>query len=135
VGPILLAIPLSLAGVLSDRPSQEMIMVAQYFIGLGVGVYYRGITPAEIRRDILATSGFVLILILVAAIFIAIAIQISSIDSIELFLAFWPTGQAEVAVLSLAAGANVGIVVAHHLARIIIVIMGAPMFAKSTSTK
>ncbi len=130
IGPILLSIPLSLTGVLTERPSQEVIMVSQYFIGLGIGVYYRGITPVEIRRDILAASGFVLILVLIAAIFIALASVVSNLNPTDIFLAFWPTGQAEVAVLSLAAGANVGIIVAHHLARIILVILGAPTFAK-----
>lgn len=129
VGPILLSIPLSLAGVLSDRPSQEMIMVAQFFIGLGVGIYYRGITKMEIRRDILAASGFVIILLAIAALFTFVATSISNLDSAELYLSFWPAGQAEIAVLSLAAGANVGIVVAHHLVRLILVILGAPTLA------
>lgn len=129
-GPLLLAIPLSLTGVLSERPSQELINVSQFFIGLGVGIYYRGITPAEIRRDILAASGFVVVLLLIAAVFTGIAIVISPLEISELFLAFWPAGQAEIAVLSLAAGANVGIIVAHHLVRLVLVILAAPAMAR-----
>lgn len=129
-GPLLLAIPLSLSGVLTERPSQELIMVSQFFIGLGVGIYYRGITPPEIRRDILAASGFVVILLLIATMFTALAIAISDLEIIELFLAFWPAGQAEIAVMSLAAGANVGVIVAHHLVRLILVIIGAPGFSR-----
>ncbi len=132
-GPLLLSIPLSLSGVLTDRPSQEVIMVSQFFIGVGVGVYYRGITSAEIRRDVLAASGFVLLLLLIAAVFTFIAVAISSISSSELFLSFWPAGQAEIAVLGLAAGANIGIVVAHHLVRVVLIIMGAPVFARLMS--
>jgi len=133
-GPLLLSIPLSLSGILTERPSQEVIMIAQYFIGVGVGVYYQGITPKEIRRDVLATGGFVLILLAIAAVFTLLASAVSSLNIKELFLAFWPAGQAEIAVLSLAAGANVGIVVAHHLLRVIIIIMGAPMLARVINT-
>ena len=129
LGPILLSIPLSLAGILTERPSQEMIMVSQFFIGLGVGINYRGITPIEIRRDILAASGFVIILLGIAALFTFTATLLSDLDSTEIYLAFWPAGQAEIAVLSLAAGINVGIVVAHHLVRLIIIILGAPTLA------
>jgi len=130
IGPLLLAIPLSLSGFLTQRPSQEVIMVSQFFIGIGIGVHYRGITLTEIRRDILSAAGFSLILLIVAAVFTALAYSISSLHPTELFLAFWPAGQAEIAVLSLAAGAPVGIVVTHHIVRIIFVILGAPLMAR-----
>ncbi len=132
-GPLLLAIPLSLLGVVTERPSQEVITVAQFFIGIGIGVYYQGITATEIKRDILAASGFVLILLLIAAVFTAIAVMISSMNATELFLAFWPAGQAEIAVLSLAAGAHVGIIVLHHLVRVMLIIFGAPVLLKKVN--
>ncbi len=133
IGPMLLAIPLSLSGLLTQRPSQEVIMVAQLFIGIGIGVYYRGITPSEIRRDILAASGFALLLVIIAAVFTTIASLVGAVKPTEMFLAFWPAGQAEIAVLSLAAGAQVGIVVTHHVVRIIFVILGAPLMARQLS--
>jgi len=129
-GPLLLAIPLSLSGVITERPSQEMLMLAQFFIGIGVGMYYRGITQAEIKRDVLAAAGFVAMLLAIAGIFTLIALLVSNLETVELFLAFWPAGQAEIAVLSLAAGANVSIVVAHHLLRVVLIIIGAPLIAR-----
>jgi membrane AbrB-like protein len=134
-GPILLAIPLSLAGILSERPSQEMIMVSQFFIGIGIGVYYQGITASEFRRDILAASGFVVILMSLAGACVGLTTLLSDVAPIQRFLAFWPTGQAEVAILSLAAGANVGVVVIHHLTRIVVVILGAPLAAHYVTRK
>lgn len=128
-GPLLLAIPLSLSGLLTERPSQEIITISQFFIGIGIGSYYKGITSAEIRRDILAASGFVIILLGIAAMFTGIANVVSSRNTTELFLAFWPAGQAEIAVLSLAAGTNVGIIVMHHLVRVVLIILGAPTVA------
>ena len=45
----------------------------------------------------------------------------------ELFLCFWPGGQAEIAVMTLAAGGSVSIIVLHHIVRILLVITGAPI--------
>jgi uncharacterized membrane protein AbrB (regulator of aidB expression) len=46
---------------------------------------------------------------------------------VEAFLAFAPGGQAEMTVLAIVAGAELGFVVVHHLARIVLVILGAPL--------
>jgi uncharacterized membrane protein AbrB (regulator of aidB expression) len=48
----------------------------------------------------------------------------------ELFLCFWPGGQAEIAVMTLAAGGSVSIIVLHHIVRIFLVITGAPILHK-----
>ncbi|MFK7997056.1 MAG: AbrB family transcriptional regulator [Granulosicoccus sp.] len=130
IGPLLIGIPLSLTGILSERPSQELIMVAQYFIGIGIGVNYKGLTVREVRRDILATSGFVLLLVALATACIALSTLVSNVSAVQRFLSFWPTGQAEIAILSLAAGANVGVVVIHHLVRMVFIILGAPLTAR-----
>ena len=45
----------------------------------------------------------------------------------ELFLCFWPGGQAEIAVMTMAAGGSVSIIVLHHIVRILLVITGAPI--------
>lgn len=52
-----------------------------------------------------------------------------SLLPIEGFLAFAPGGQAEMTVLAIVAGADLGFVVIHHLARLTLVILGAPIFA------
>jgi membrane AbrB-like protein len=127
LGPLLFSAPLALTGILEHRPPEEAILISQFFIGLGIGVYYRGITANEFRKDILAGLGFVFILTVVALLTIWIATRISDLPAAEIFLAFWPAGQAELAVLSLAAGANLGVIVLHHILRIVIVIIGAPI--------
>ena len=48
----------------------------------------------------------------------------------EGFLAFAPGGQAEMTVLAIVAGADLGFVILHHLTRIVIVILGAPVAAR-----
>ena len=46
------------------------------------------------------------------------------------FLAFAPGGQAEMTVLAIVAGADLGFVIAHHLVRVVLVITGAPVAAR-----
>ena len=130
LGPMVVAAILMLSGVLTQRPPQEVIVISQFFIGIGIGVHYVGITLAELRKDILAAFGYILILGAVAAAVVAGISRFSPLPASDLFLAFWPAGQAELAVLSLAAGAAVGVVVLHHVVRICFVILGAPIVSK-----
>jgi uncharacterized membrane protein AbrB (regulator of aidB expression) len=48
----------------------------------------------------------------------------------EALLALAPGGQAELTVLALIVGADVAFVVAHHVLRIFVVILGAPIAAR-----
>ena len=127
LGPLLLSAPLAMLGILTHRPSEEMIILSQFFIGLGVGIHYQGITVRELRRDIVAGISFVAIIVLIALLTLLGVSQVSDIPLFELFLCFWPGGQAEIAVMTLAAGGSVSIVVLHHIVRIFLVITGAPV--------
>lgn len=130
LGPLLLSAPLAIFGILTHRPSEEMIILSQFFIGIGVGIHYQGITTKELSRDIIAGLGFVAVVIAIALITLLGASQISDIPLFELFLCFWPGGQAEIAVMTLAAGGSVSIIVVHHIVRIFLVITGAPILHK-----
>ncbi|KEP70478.1 hypothetical protein DL1_17630 [Thioclava dalianensis] len=51
-------------------------------------------------------------------------------ERVPAFLAFAPGGQAEMTVLAIVTGADLGFVITHHLTRILLVIVGAPVVAK-----
>ena len=51
-------------------------------------------------------------------------------NGVEALLAFAPGGQAALTVLALVVGADVAFVVAHHVVRLFIVILGAPLVIK-----
>lgn len=129
IGPLVATAALSLAGIVESRPPSEAILAAQYVIGAGIGAAYTGITFAELRRDVTAGLIFCLILALVSLVFAEAVSLLGIAPSLEVFLAFAPGGQAEMIVLALVARADVAFVVAHHLVRLVIVIVGAPAFA------
>lgn len=130
LGPLIVAGALTMAGGLQNRPPAEAIWVAQYFIGMSIGMKYVGITMQEIRRDLAAGFGFCAILIVLTLIFVEAIYGLGLAPGMETLLAFAPGGQAELTVLALIVGADVAFVVAHHILRIVAVIIGAPLAAR-----
>ncbi|WP_334194597.1 AbrB family transcriptional regulator [Pararhodobacter sp.] len=135
LGPLIATGALSLTGLIHHRPPAEAIYVAQFFIGSAIGVGYTGITLTEIRRDVLAGVGFVVILAALAALMSELVHLMGIAPPLEAFLAFAPGGQAEMTVLSIVVGADLGYVVVHHVLRILLVITGAPIAARVIRVK
>lgn len=130
LGPLIVSAILTLTGFIHSRPPAEAIILAQFFIGTVIGVHYVGITLRELRNIVLSGLSFMLLLAVLAAVFAEIVILIGLAPPVEAFLAFAPGGQAEMTILAIVAGADLGYVILHHLARIVLVIIGAPLFAK-----
>jgi membrane AbrB-like protein len=135
LGPMILAAVLALTGVLQHRPPAEAIWMAQFFIGMTVGTKYAGVTGVEVRRDVAAALGFCLILLVLSGIFVEAIHLLNLAPPMETLLAFAPGGQAEMTVLALIAGADMAFVIAHHVLRIVVVIIGAPIAARLFKTK
>ena len=129
LGPMIVTAILSLSGLIEHRPPREAILAAQFFIGMGIGVGYVGVTLHELRRDVLAGLVFVLILAVLAFAVTEVVVQLGLATPLEGFLSFAPGGQAEMTVLAIVAGADLGFVVVHHLVRLTLVILGAPIIA------
>ncbi len=129
LGPLILTAMLSLGDVLHSRPPQEAILVAQFLIGSAIGAQFVGVTLAELRRVVLAGVSYVVLLGALAVVFAQCVVTLGLGPEVEAFLAFAPGGQAEMAVLAIVSGADLGFVVSHHLVRIVLVITGAPLVA------
>ena len=130
LGPLIVAAIFAMIGLLQYRPPIEAIWAAQFFIGMGVGMKYTGITMAEVRRDLAAGLGFCVILMLLTLIFVEVVYGLGLANGMNALLAFAPGGQAELTILALIVGADMAFVIAHHVLRIFVVILGAPLFAR-----
>lgn len=136
LGPLILTAVITLAGGLHHRPPVEAIWAAQFFIGMSIGSKYAGIRLHEVRQDLTAGLGFCAILIVLTFVFVEVIYGLGFAPGMEALLAFAPGGQAELTVLALIVGADLAFVVAHHMLRLFVVILGAPLlarFAKSPS--
>lgn len=127
LGPMALAAVASLVGILHFRPPAEAILIAQFFLGLGVGVKYRGLTVAELRRTVAAGVGYVGLTAVISVVFAGAVALLGFAPFVEAILAFAPGGQGEMVVIAIVAGVDVAFVVAHHLTRLVVVIVGAPL--------
>lgn len=127
LGPLFVTAALSLLGLIHHRPPAEAILGAQYLIGVGIGVGYVGVTLSELRRDVLAGVAFVVLLSVLALIFTEIVVLTGLAPALDAFLAFAPGGQAEMTLLAIIVGADLGFVIVHHLTRILLVITCAPL--------
>ncbi|SPH23734.1 hypothetical protein DEA8626_02803 [Defluviimonas aquaemixtae] len=130
LGPLLLTTALTLAGLIHVRPPREAVLFAQFVIGTGIGIYYVGVTIRDLRRYVLSGIAFVAILAALAAAFTEAIHLMQLAEPVEAFLSFAPGGQAEMIVLAIVAGADIGFVIVHHLTRIVLVILGAPVAAR-----
>ena len=135
LGPLVLTAIASITGILHTRPPVEAIWAAQYFIALGIGVKYVGVTAQEIRKDILAGLGFCIFLLVITLSIVSLVINYNLAPAVDAILSMAPGGQAELVVITLIVGADLGFVVAHHLFRIFIVILGAPIMERFMKSK
>ncbi len=133
LGPMILTAGLSLAGIIQTRPPAEIIQAAQFFIGIAVGAKYAGITARELRIDVTAGLVYSLILAVISLIFLELIYMLGLAPALDAFLAFLPGGQAEMVVIAIIAGADLAYVVSHHILRIVIVILLAPIVARLMS--
>ena len=135
LGPMILSAILALSGILEHRPPAEAIWMAQFFIGMTVGTKYAGVTGHEVRRDVAAALGFCVILLMLSGAFVELIHLFDLAPPMETLLAFAPGGQAEMTVLALIAGADMAFVIAHHVLRIVVVIIGAPIASRLFRSK
>jgi membrane AbrB-like protein len=127
LGPLIVTLVMSLTGLIHARPPREALMAAQFLIGIAIGVHYVGVTWRELTRTVGIGALFMVILAVLAGAVAEAVVLLGLAPPVEAFLAFAPGGQAEMTVLAIVAGAELGFVVVHHLARIVLVILGAPL--------
>ena len=76
------------------------------------------------------SHGFCVLLIILTLVFVGVIATLELAPTMEALLAFAPGGQAELTVLALIVGADIAFVVTHHIVRIFVVILGAPIIGK-----
>ncbi|MEM7685783.1 MAG: AbrB family transcriptional regulator [Pseudomonadota bacterium] len=130
LGPMIVTGIAAMTDFLHFRPPAEVMQFAQFFLGLGIGVKYAGITAEELRRYVAASIGYCLLLAVLSVIFAEIVIQTGLAAPLEALMAFAPGGQAEMVLLAIIAGADMAYVVTHHLTRVVLVITCAPIAAR-----
>jgi hypothetical protein len=127
LGPLILSAAVHLVGITASEPPGLLVNAAQVALGTVLGCRFLGIAPATVLRAgvlSLGATGLTLILALLGAIAMHRAVGIGLDQGL---LALAPGGLTEMGLIALAIQADVAFVALHHVVRILVVIVAAPI--------
>jgi hypothetical protein len=127
VGPMALSAAAHLTGVTAASPPNEIVNVAQVVIGTAIGCRFAGFELRKVFAT-MAIGALVTVYMVAAAVAVALALErLTGLPFTALILAFAPGGLAEMTLVSLALGIDTAFVSTHHLVRMLILVLGAPL--------
>jgi uncharacterized protein len=130
LGPMLVSGAVHLTGVSDFKPTFEVVNAAQLVIGTTVGCRFAGIAPGIILAQMRLSLGATAILLMWTGVFAFVISRLTTFDMTTVMLAYSPGGLAEMSLVAMALQAEVAFVAAHHLIRVVLVmLMAAPVFA------
>lgn len=127
LGPLALSAATHLSGLTASVPPNVLVNAAQVALGTILGCRFLGISVSSLARAGLLSLGATL-LTLALALLGAVAIQqAAGIRVDQGILALAPGGLTEMGLIALAINADVAFVAIHHVARILVVLVLAPL--------
>lgn len=126
-GPMIGSAAVHLAGLTAAHPPPLVVALAQVVIGASIGSRFAGVPLKSMRDTFLAALGSTSLILATGAIFGLVIEAATGIPFSSLILALSPGGVAEMSLIAISLGHDVAFVSTHHLVRIIIVVMLAPM--------
>lgn len=135
VGPMTLSAAAHLSGLTQASPPTEIVNLAQVVIGTGVGVRFAGVDARKMFRTMLLGAGISIYMLVVAAAFALVLEPLTGLPFTGLILAFSPGGLAEMTLISLALGIDTAFVSTHHLIRMVVLVIFAPLFYRLLAPK
>ena len=130
VGPMALSAAIHIGGVTEASPPSLIVAIAQVVMGSGIGCRFAGTKLAEVVRIVKISLGSTVILLAAAVGFGLLLEPLTGIPWFVLVLAYAPGGLAEMSLVALALDRDVAFVATHHIFRIAIIVMLAPLAFK-----
>ena len=132
LGPMLVSAAVHGLGLTDFVPPVEVVNAAQLVIGAVIGCSFVGTGPRAIGRVLLISLGSTAILLATTALFAVAVSRVSTYGVLPLVLAYSPGGLAEMSLIALALQIEVAFVAAHHIARVLLVALGADLVFRFT---
>lgn len=127
VGPMLLSAVAHITGLSTTPPPQELVIIAQLVLGTIMGCRFLGSTAGQIGRAIVLSIGATFLTLGVTLTFALLFHQLFGQTIDQVLLAYAPGGLAEMSLIALAMGAEVDYVALHHIVRITVIVLMAPL--------
>jgi uncharacterized protein len=129
LGPMFVSAFVHAIGLSSFKLPTEIVIIAQLVLGVTLGCRFANTQPKEIGRVLLLSLGSTGILLLLTILSAVLVAKVSNYGVVPLMLAYSPGGLAEMSLIALAINVEVAFVAAHHIIRIVLVMVGAgPLF-------
>ncbi|MEE8273362.1 MAG: AbrB family transcriptional regulator [Alphaproteobacteria bacterium] len=126
-GPMALSAAAHLAGLTESKPPSEFIVIAQVVVGSAIGCRFAGVPVKRVLRAIAVAAGSTVLLLTVTVAFSLSLSAATGLPTQALVLAFAPGGLAEMSLIALALGVDPAFVSTHHVVRIFLVVVLAPL--------
>jgi uncharacterized protein len=127
IGPMLLSAAVHLAGWTKASPPAELIAVSQVVIGSTIGCRFAGTHLRFVARVLVWAAMLTLLLIAVSLLCALLVHLLTGLSTPHLVLAYAPGGLAEMSLVALALAFDPSFVATHHIVRIFLVIVLAPL--------
>ena len=130
VGPLILSALAHAGGLVRSAPPDSLAAVAQVVVGCAVGARFASVAPGRVLRILGASMLSTAIALGIAS---ACAFGLATATGFgwhSVMLAFAPGGLSEMTLIALALGIEPAFVATHHLARICLLVIGAPLAAR-----
>lgn len=126
-GPLILSAAAHLSGVVAAAPPGWMVASVQVFIGIFIGLRFRGVRFMAALPLMALAAVWALILLGFALLTAEVAVLLLDLPFEAGFLAFAPGGAVEISVVALAAGVSLSIVTSIQLIRISLTVLLIPV--------
>ena len=127
LGAMILTAIAHINGWASSSPPVSLVAIAQVVLGTAIGCRFTGTKPAEVLRILKISIGSTFILMSTAVAGGLLIGELTGIPWYLVTLAYAPGGLAEMSLIAIGIGQDVPFVATHHLCRIGIIILFAPL--------
>ncbi|MEM9813652.1 MAG: AbrB family transcriptional regulator [Pseudomonadota bacterium] len=127
LGPMSVSALVHLAGWTASPPPQELVLLAQLVLGTAIGCRFVGAGARAILTSLGLSACASLLMLIVTFAFAAAFHGLFGQSLLQVVLAYSPGGLAEMSLVALAMNADIAYVSTHHLVRITLVILFAPL--------
>ena len=126
-GPMLVSAAVHAAGLSDSAPPWELVAAAQIVLGSSIGARFSGV-PVRRVLGLMATALVSTVLMLATTVSFALVLApLTGIDWQPIVLAYAPGGLAEMSLIALSLGIETAFVATHHVIRIGLIVMAAPL--------
>lgn len=131
VGPMLATAAIHIGDITVANPPFELVFIAQVIVGCSVGARFTDVPLQRVFRTIAASAGSTVVMLLFTLVAALVLAPLTGMQWAPIVLAFAPGGLAEMSVIALSLGIETAFVATHHVARIAMIVIGAPMIYRT----